>query len=143
MIGNSVTIVGNLTSDPELRFTNSGKGVASFSVAVNRRWTGQDGSDQEETSFFDIVAWDRLGENVAETLGKGDRVIVDGRLSQRSWETDAGEKRYKIEIQADEVAPSLRWATARLSRNEKDAGGGTKPQAKRPKPSQDYDEEPF
>lgn len=140
MIGNSTTIVGNLTGDPELRFTNSGKAVASFSVAVNRRWTGADGSEQEETSFFDVVAWDRLGENIAESLGKGDRVIVDGRLSQRSWETDAGEKRYKIEIQADEVAPSLRWATASVSRNEKD--GASPKQAKR-KPAPSFDEEPF
>ena len=87
--GNSVTIVGTLTRDPELRFTPSGQGVASFGVAVNRRWQNKQTNEWEEAvSFFDVVAWGTLGENVAECLTKGTRVIVDGRLDQRSWETE-------------------------------------------------------
>ena len=111
--GNSITIVGTLTRDPELRFTPSGQGVASFGVAVNRRWQNKQTNEWEEAaSFFDVVAWGTLGENVAECLTKGTRVIVDGRLDQRSWETEGGDKRSKVEIVADEVGPSLRWATA-------------------------------
>ena len=130
MIGNTIEVVGNLTADPELRFTTSGKAVASFSVAFNRKWKDKNGDDVEETSFFDAVAWDRLAENLVESVGKGDRVIITGRLQQRSWETTEGDKRYKIEIQADEVAPSLRWATARVTRNEKDGNAGGKPAQK-------------
>lgn len=140
MIGNTVTIVGNLTSDPELRFTNSGKAVASISVAFNRRWKDGQGNDMEETSFFDVTAWETLAENVANSLSKGDRVMVEGRLLQRSWETPEGDKRTKVEIHADEIGPCLKWATARPSRNEKPAGGNA---PSRPTRQQAFDEEPF
>lgn len=110
-----VTIVGNLTRDPELRFTAGGKGVASFGVAVNRRWQ-QNGEWQEKVSFFNVTAWDTLGENAAASLTKGTRVIVCGRLEQREYETKEGEKRNVVEIVADEIGPSMRWARAEVEK---------------------------
>jgi single-strand DNA-binding protein len=99
--------VGNLTRDPELRFTPSGQATSSFGVAVNRRWQNRQTQAWEEaTSFFDVVTWGQLAENVAESLTRGSRVIVAGRLDQRSWETDSGDKRSKVEITADEIGPS-------------------------------------
>ena len=122
---NTVVVIGNMTRDPELRFTPSGQPVAGFGLAVNRKWNNrQTGEQQEQTSFFDVTCWAQLGENVAESLSKGDRVVVTGRLEQRSWETQEGEKRSKVEIIADEVSPSLRWATARVQKNERREGGG-------------------
>lgn len=118
----TVTIVGNLTRDPELRFTAGGKGVASFGVAVGRRYQ-QNGEWQEKTSFFNVTAWDTLGENVAASLTKGTRVLVTGRLEQREYETKEGEKRNVVEIVADEIGPSLRWARAEVERIARDGGG--------------------
>lgn len=118
--GNTITVVGNLTRDPELRFTASGIAVANFSVAVNRRWQNKATNEwEEQASFFDVTVWEQLAENVAESCTKGARVIVTGRLEQRSWETEQGDKRTKVEIVADEVGPSLRWATAIVSKNER------------------------
>ena len=128
MADNSVTVIGNVTRDPELRFTPSGQQLANFGLAVNRRWQNRQTQQwEEQTSFFDIVCWGQLGENVSASVPKGARVIVTGRLEQRSWETEQGEKRSKVEIVADEVGPSLRWATAEISKNERrdgDASGG-------------------
>jgi single-strand DNA-binding protein len=117
---NTVTITGNATRDPELRFTPSGLAVATFGVAVNRRWQNRQTNEWDEAvSFFDVTVWAQLAENVAESVTKGTRLVVTGRLDQRSWETDAGEKRSKVEIVADEVAPSLRYATATVVKNER------------------------
>jgi single-strand DNA-binding protein len=117
---NHVTIIGNVTSDPELRFTVSGQATASFGLAVNRRWQNRQTQEWEEAvSYFNIVCWRELAENVAESIRKGTRLIVTGRLEQRSWETENGEKRSKIEVQADEVGPSLRWASAHVTRNDR------------------------
>ena len=126
MASNSITLIGNLTRDPELRFTTGGRGVASFGLAVNRSYQ-VNGEWQEQVSFFDIVCWGDLGENAAATLSKGSRCIVAGRLEQRSWETNDGEKRSVVEVIADEVGPSLRWATAQVERTERsgDFGGGS------------------
>jgi single-strand DNA-binding protein len=121
MASNSVTLIGNLTRDPELRYTTGGRGVASFGLAVNRRYM-QNNEWQEQTSFFNVVCWGDLGENVAATLTKGARTIVTGRLEQRSWETQDGEKRSVVEVVADEVGPSLRWAQAQIERNERTGG---------------------
>jgi single-strand DNA-binding protein len=129
---NTVTVTGNLTRDPELRFTPSGQATASFGVAVNRSWQNRQTQEWNEvTSYFDVVCWAQLAENAAQSLTRGTRVIVTGRLDQRSWENSEGEKRSKIEIVADEVAPSLRWATANITKNERrgpeggaPAGGG-------------------
>src|ERR1700691_4988817 len=127
--GNHVSIVGNLTRDPELRFTPTGQATTSFGVAVNRRWQNRQSQEWEEaTSFFDVVCWGQLAENSAQSLTRGSRVVISGRLDQRSWESGEGEKRSKIEITADEVAPSLRWATVQISRNERrspDDGGSS------------------
>ncbi len=118
--GNTITIVGNVTRDPELRFTPSGQATATFGIAVNRRWQNRQNQQWEEaTSFFDVVCWREMAENASESLTKGARVIVTGRLEQRNWETQDGEKRSKIEIIADEIGPSLRWATAQIVRNER------------------------
>jgi single-strand DNA-binding protein len=154
--GNHVSIIGNLTRDPELRFTPSGQATATFGVAVNRRWQNRQTNEWEEaTSFFDVVCWAQLAENAAQSLGKGTRVIVSGRLDQRSWETQEHERRTKIEITADEVAPSLRFATATITRNERRtpenapaySGGGassTRPVTNEPAAGETfYDEEPF
>jgi len=125
MADNSVTIIGNVTRDPELRFTPSGQALATFGMAVNRRWQNRQNQEWEEsTSFFDVVCWGTLADNVSDSLGKGARVIVTGRLEQRSWETQEGEKRSKIEVIADEVGPSLRWATAKPEKTERREGQG-------------------
>lgn len=122
--GNSVTLVGNCTRDPELRFTSSGQAVATFGLAVNRRWQNRQTNEwEEQVSFFDVTVWQQMAENVAESVTKGTRVVVTGRLDQRSWETQDGDKRSKIEVVADEVAPSLRYATAQIVRNERREGG--------------------
>jgi single-strand DNA-binding protein len=149
--GNNVTLIGNVTRDPELRFTPSGQGVASFGLAVNRRWQNRQSNEWEEaTSFFDVVCWGTLGENVSESVSKGTRIIVTGRLDQRSWESQEGEKRSKIEVVADEVGPSLRWASAEVSKNERKSadgggygGGSSAPPPAEPPAGYDYDEEPF
>lgn len=121
---NTTTLVGNVTRDPELRFTQAGLAVANFSIAVNRRWQNQATKEWEEkVSFFDVTCWQQLAENVAESLTRGARVVVTGRLEQRSWETDSGDKRNKIEVVADLVAPSLEWATAVMTKNEKRDSG--------------------
>lgn len=128
----SVTVVGNITRDPELRFAQSGKAVLNFSIAENR---GQD----QPASFYDVTAFDTLAENIA-SLAKGTRVIVFGRLQQDTWETD-GQKRSKIKIIADEVGPSLRWATATVAKNARDAAPAGATAA--PASSTFDDEEPF
>jgi single-strand DNA-binding protein len=125
MADNSITIVGNLTRDPEIRYTSSGQANARLGIAVSRRWQNRQTNEWEErTSFFNVVAWGDMAENISDTLGKGNRVIVNGRLEQRSWETDQGEKRSVVEVIADEIGPSLRWATASVTRSERRGGGG-------------------
>jgi single-strand DNA-binding protein len=152
--GNHVSIVGNLTRDPELRFTPSGQATATFGVAVNRRWQNRQTNEWEEvTSFFDVVCWAQLAENAAQSLSKGTRVVVSGRLDQRSWETPEHERRSKVEITADEVAPSLRYATAAITRNERRSPDGapsysnaaaSRPVSNEPAGGETYyDEEPF
>jgi single-strand DNA-binding protein len=122
---NQTVIVGNLVDDPELRFTSNGTPVANLRVAVTQRvlegGTWRDG----QTSFLRVNAWRENAIHLAESLHKGDRVVVLGRLRQRSWETPEGERRSVAEIEADEVAASLRWATARIERVATGASGGS------------------
>ena len=122
---NSVTIIGNLTDDPELKYTPNGAAVVNFSVAVSRRVkdesTGQ--WSDADTSFLRVNAWRSLAENIAESLTRGTRVVVSGRLRQRSWETQDGDKRSVVEIEADEVGPSLKWATAKIEKQSKGGSG--------------------
>jgi len=123
---NQVVVVGNLTRDPELRYTPNGAALVKLGIAVSRRIkddsTGQ--WKDAETSFCDVTAWRSLAENIAETLTQGMRVVVVGRLRTNSWETAEGDKRSKVEIEAEEVAPSLKWATAKIERQGRGAGAG-------------------
>ena len=119
-MSNTTTVSGNLTRDPEIRYTREGQANATFGLAVNRRWQVRGSEEWEEsTSFFDVVCWRDLAENAALSLVKGSRVIVTGRLEQHVWETDAGERRSRVEIVADDLGPSLRFATADVSRPER------------------------
>ena len=118
---NTVTVVGNLTRDPELRFTPTGQAVVKFGIAVNRFYTNRNGEKVEQTDFFTVNAWRSLAENVAESLKSGARVLITGRIQSRTWETEDGAKRTAVEIEAEEVAASLRWATAKLTKAAKAA----------------------
>ncbi|GAA2869353.1 single-stranded DNA-binding protein [Pseudonocardia halophobica] len=121
-----ITVVGNLTADPELRFTPSGAAVANFTVASTpRTFDRQSGEWKDgEALFLRCNIWRQAAENVAETLTRGARVIVQGRLRQRSFETREGEKRTVIEMEVDEVGPSLRYATAKVNKVSRGGGSG-------------------
>jgi len=115
---NNTTILGNLTRDPELRFTPNGTAVASFGLAVNRNIQNKNSGEWEtRVDFFNVTAWYKLAENCAESLSKGDRVLVSGRLSQDSWESKDGQKRSTVRIIATVVAPSLEFASCRIEKN--------------------------
>jgi single-strand DNA-binding protein len=122
---NTVTIVGNLTDDPELRYTPNGAAVVNFTVAVSRRFKDEATNQWKDgdTSFLRCSAWRSLAENVAESLTRGTRVVVTGRLRQRSWETQEGDKRSTVEIEVDEIGPSLKWATTKVERTQRSGGG--------------------
>ena len=151
-MSNNVTLIGNLVDDPELRFTPSGVAMAKIRLAVNRRWQ-KDGEWQEDTSFFTGTVWREQAESAAESLQKGTRVIVTGRLEQRSWETDQGDKRSVVEVQIDEIGPSLRWATASVNKTQRSGGewsggggggqGGDVPAAPVARDNYGPDEAPF
>jgi len=116
--------VGNLTDDPELRFTQNGTPVTNFRLAVNQRIKDADGTWRDgETNFFRVNAWRDQAENIAESLAKGNRAVVLGRLRTRSFETSEGEKRSVTEIDADEVGASLKWATAKVERTSQRGNG--------------------
>jgi len=116
----TITLIGNLTREPEIRYTREGQATTTLGVAVNRRWQDRTTKEwQESTSFFDVVCWRELAENAALSLVKGMRVVVTGRLEHRSWETEEGEHRSKVEVVADDLGPSLRFATAEVQRNER------------------------
>jgi len=121
-----ITVVGNLTNDPELRFTPSGQAVASFTVASTPRTLDRQSNEWKDGDplFLRCTVWRQAAENVAETLHKGYRVIVQGRLKQRSFETREGEKRTVVELDVDEVGPSLRYATARVNKAGRSGGNG-------------------
>jgi single-strand DNA-binding protein len=121
-----ITVVGNLTGDPELRFTPSGAAVASFTVASTPRTLDKATNEWKdgEALFLRCSIWRQAAENVAESLQKGMRVVVQGRLQQRSYDTKEGEKRTVIEMQVDEIGPSLKYATAKVNRTQRGTGGG-------------------
>ncbi len=122
---NYVQIIGNVTRDPELRFTTSGAAVCSFGIAWTPRRRNANGEwENGETSFFNCSAWRDLGENIAASINKGNRVVVTGSVRSRDWEDRDGNKRTSIEIDVDECSPSLRWAQARIERTERSGGGG-------------------
>ena len=122
----TITLVGNLTADPELRFTPSGAAVANFTVASTPRTFDRQTNEWRdgEAMFLNCAVWRQAAENVAESLQKGMRVIVQGRLKSRSYETREGERRTVFEIDVDEIGPALRYATAKVSRNPSGGGGG-------------------
>ena len=127
MAGDTViTVVGNLTGDPELRFTPSGAAVVNFTIASTPRSFDRQSNEWKdgETLFLRCSAWREMAENVAESLTKGMRVIAQGRLVQRSYETREGEKRTVVELQVDEVGPSMRYASAKVTRAQRSGGGG-------------------
>lgn len=121
-----ITVVGNLTGDPELRYTSSSVPVASFTVASTpRTYNRQSGQWEDGTAMFlRCSAWREMAENIAETCSKGMRVIVTGRLTQRNWQNKQGENRSSLEIQVDEIGPSLRYAQAQVNRISRGQGGG-------------------
>jgi len=124
----TTTLIGNLTREPEIRYTRDGQATTTLGVAVNRRWQDRTTREWEEsTSFFDVVCWRDLAENVALSLVKGMRVVVTGRLEHRSWEAEDGQHRSRVEIVADDVGPSLRYATAEVQRTERREPGPEEP----------------
>lgn len=129
---NKVMIIGNLGRDPEMRYTPNGAAVTSFSVAVNRRWTSQDGQPQDETEWFNVVAWNKLAETCNQVLSKGRLVYVEGRLRTRSWDGQDGQKHYRTEVIASTVqfldsARSRSQDTAGAAGAEDDFGGDVEP----------------
>lgn len=136
---NKVFLIGNLTRDPELRFTTAGVAVCSFGIAWTPRRKNRDTGNWEdgEPSFFNCTAWRDMGENIAASLQKGTRVVVTGSVRSRDWEDNEGHKRTSIEIDVEDVAPSLRWAQVQIDRTER---------AKETRPSEPVytdEEEPF
>src|ERR1700728_182922 len=150
MADNTITVVGNITRDPELKFLNSGQAAVRLSIAVNRRWQNRQTQEWEErVSYFEVAGYGSVAENAATSLTKGTRVLVTGRLEQRSWETENGDKRSIVEINADEIAPSLRFATAVVTRTPRAEGSNSQssdrpaaPRTNEPSPYA-FDEEPF
>jgi single-strand DNA-binding protein len=122
----TITVIGNLTDDPELRFTPSGAAVAKFRVASTPRFMDRQSGEWKDGDplFLSCTVWRQAAENVAESLQRGARVIVSGRLRQRSYETREGEKRTVIELEVDEIGPSLRYATAKVQKMSRSGGGG-------------------
>ena len=121
-----ITVVGNLTADPELRFTPSGAAVASFTIASTPRTFDRNTNEWKdgEALFLRCSIWRQAAENVAESLQRGMRVVANGRLKQRSFETREGEKRTVVELEGDEIGPSLRYATAKVNKVSRGSGGG-------------------
>lgn len=161
-IDNHADFAGNLTRDPELKFTKGGQAVVNLGVAINESYKDKNDEWQSSASFVDVAAWGQLAENAAATLKQGDRVVVRGKIKQQTWETDEGDKRSKIEFVADEIAVSLKWATVDgIEKNERDekpsrssggsrSGGGrgrssgsSRGRSQREEPDEDFDEEPF
>jgi single-strand DNA-binding protein len=141
---NYTSIIGNLAADPELRFTNTGIAVANLRVAVTQRIQDKDGTWRDgDTSFHRVNVWRQQAQNLTDSLGKGDRVMVTGRLRQRSWETPEGERRTSTEIDADEVGASLKFHTAKLERAQQRGNGGDGAGERQAERGQFNDEPPF
>lgn len=120
---NTTTVVGNVTRDPELRYTPSGNAVVKVGIAVNRFYTGRNGEKVEHTDFLTVVAWRGLAENVAESIHTGDRIAVSGRLQVRSWDAEDGAKRSTVEIEAEDIAASMRFAKVQITKAPKSNSG--------------------
>ena len=125
-MSNSINVVGNLTGEPELRYTQSGTAMVSGSIASNRRYQ-VNGEWQEQTSFFNFTAWRELAENIASTMSKGMRVVATGRMEQKDWTDKDGNKRTSYDLVLDEIGPSLRWATAVVTKTDKNSSSSSSP----------------
>jgi single-strand DNA-binding protein len=125
-MSNSINVVGNLTGEPELRYTQSGTAMVSGSIASNRRYQ-VNGEWQEQTSYFNFTAWRELAENIASTMSKGMRVVATGRMEQKDWTDKDGNKRTSYDLVLDEIGPSLRWATAVVTKTDKNGSGSSSP----------------
>lgn len=142
-MSNTITVVGNLTGEPELRFTATGTAMCSGSIASNRRYQ-VNGEWQEETTYFNFTTWRDLAENVAGSLRKGMRVIATGRIQQREWQDKDGNKRTSHDLVIDEIAPSLKWATAVVTKTAKSSDSTPVPSYSTPANDPVYsEEEPF
>src|SRR5438132_1003416 len=119
-----MTVIGNVGADPELKYTTSGQPVCTLSVAESRKYKDSNDNEKEQTTWWRVVAWREMAENIADSIKKGDRVVVSGRCEIRSYKGDDDVDRWVTEITAYDVAPSLRWATATVSKNEKKSGAG-------------------
>ena len=141
MVDNTVTIVGNLTADPEVRMTDGGATLAEIRIAQNKRKRNSDGSWEEgDPMYFQGTVWNEMAENAAASLQKGMRVIVVGRLNYRSWETQDGQNRSKVVIAIDEIAPSLLWSKATVERTYGNSASSSEPVARE---NYEEDEAPF
>lgn len=125
-MSNSINVVGNLTGEPELRYTQSGTAMVSGSIASNRRYQ-VNGEWQEQTSYFNFTAWRELAENIASTMSKGMRVVATGRMEQKDWTDKDGNKRTSYDLVLDEIGPSLRWATAVVTKVDKNGSSHSSP----------------
>lgn len=142
MADNTITITGNVTRDPELKYTNGGQALCQLGLACGHRYFSKADDDwKEEPGFYDVTIWGELAENVVESVAKGNRITVTGRLSYRQWETEDGQKRSKVDIVASDVAASLRWASVEITRNTAPNQGRYDDGA--PEPEYNPDEEPF
>ena len=142
----NVVVVGNLVEDPEMRYLNSGVPLCNLRVAVNTRRLVDGEWEDGDTHFYRATAWRDLAENIADSLEKGDRVMIAGKLQQRSWENDEGETRSVVEITVDEAGPSLRWATAEVQKKRSSRKSRKSKKSQRaPKRNRYYDddEDPF
>ena len=144
-VENQITIIGNLADDPELRYTQNGVAVANVRVAVNRRKRNPETNEWEDAldGFFTCNIWREQAENVAESISKGDRVLVLGRLRSRSYEDREGQTRWVTEVEADEICPSLRWARATVSRNPREGGRPAAAASPPPPSAPEPDDVPF
>ena len=123
---NQIVVWGNLTRDPELKFFENGNSVCNTGLAINKKWTSPDGAEKESTEFLDLAVWGQMGENVAESFGRGDRVMVVGSLNIKRVEDPDGSKKVYPQINVEEIGHTVRWATTTVSKNEKAEGGGGK-----------------
>ena len=144
MASTQVTLIGNLTSDPELKFMTNGSGKLEFSIACNEYWTDKEGERQEKTSYFDIVAWRNLAEEGANILEKGMGVIVVGRMEQQTWEDkETGAKRSRVQVLADNIGPRVGGLASVTRKTRSDDGAKKAPAKTAPAKKVVEDDEPF
>lgn len=126
MNGNTIFVAGRLTRDPDLTVTANGQSMCKLGIASGRRYQ-KDGEWQEETSFFDVTLWRDLADNVADSLSKGDAVLVAGRMKQRTYDTKEGEKRTVWDLEVESIGPDLRWCTAAVTKAQRSSNGAAAP----------------